>query len=81
VSVSVMVLVLQVTPVNPQGGSMYETPKLVRFGSFRDLTLQTPSDCTNGGTVPKPWTFKTAPFTDSFVPGGTDDGCPAVARS
>lgn len=74
-----MVLVLQVTASNPKGGSMYETPKLVRFGKFRDLTLQgTPSDCTVGGTVPKPWTFKTFPNTDSFVPGGVNDGCPDV---
>ena len=81
VAVSVMVLVLQVTQMNPQGGRMYESPKLVRFGSFRELTLQV-SDCTNGGTAPQPWTFKNQPNADSFVPvGNDDDGCPTVARS
>ena len=72
-----MVLVLHVMALNPKGGSMYETPKLVRFGKFRDLTLQT-TDCTNGGTAPKPWSFKTFPNADSFVPGGVNDNCPAV---
>jgi hypothetical protein len=57
---------------------MYETPELVRFGKFRDLTLQSQgTNCTNDGSVPKPWSFKTHPTYDSFVPNGTDDGCPA----
>ena len=55
---------------------MYESPKLVRFGNFRDLTQQSPTDCTNGGTVPKPWLFKTHPNFDTFVPTGINDGCP-----
>jgi hypothetical protein len=54
---------------------MYESPKLVRFGSFRDLTLQQPIDCTTG--VPKPWHHKTHPTFDSLVPLGVNDGCPA----
>lgn len=58
---------------------MYESPKLVRFGTFRDLTLQS-EPCVVG--VPKPWTSKNAPTFDSFFPqGSTSDGCPVEARS
>ena len=56
---------------------MYEAPKLVRFGKFRDLTLQQTTDCTNGGTAPKPWTFKTFPNFDPYVPNGQNDNCAA----
>lgn len=56
---------------------MYETPKLIRFGSFRDLTLQTV------GCPGIPSNQKNTNIVDpAFGPGaGTvDDGCP-VARS
>ena len=56
---------------------MYETPKLVRFGKFRDLTLQA-ADCTTG--VPKPWVHKVNPSFDAALSSGINDGCP-TARS
>ena len=59
---------------------MYQTPQLVRFGTFRELTLQSVTDCTNGGTLQKPWLHKSFPTLDSYIPGGVDDGCP-LARS
>ena len=51
---------------------MYEAPKLVRFGKFRDLTL----DCLG---VP-PYTGKgTGPMIDpAFPTGGPGDRCPEV---
>lgn len=48
---------------------MYETPKLVRYGKFRDLTLQ---DC----QVTTPYTGKNQPTFDALFPLGTNDGCP-----
>jgi len=68
----VTVLDLQETPSNPQGGRMYESPKLVRFGQFRDLTLQPPT-CPGSA-------IKNVPVFDAAIPLGTNDGCP-VARS
>jgi len=48
---------------------MYEAPKLVRFGKFRDLTLQ---DCNPlGGPT------KIHPNADPLFPSGQNDGCPA----
>ena len=52
---------------------MYESPKLVRFGKFRDLTLQA-----SGCLTQAPWTGKDEPTFDSIFPTGTNDGCPAV---
>ena len=43
---------------------MYETPKLERFGSFRELTLQ-------GSLKVNP------PFDPALPGGGTNDGLPA----
>ncbi|CAG1772919.1 hypothetical protein BAC2_03246 [uncultured bacterium] len=51
---------------------MYESPKLVRYGQFRDLTLQS-----SGCLLQKPWTGKDQPTFDSFFPNGVNDGCPA----
>lgn len=51
---------------------MYEAPKLVRFGQFRDLTLQT-----SGCLLVKPYTGKDQPTFDNLFPQGTNDGCPA----
>jgi len=48
---------------------MYESPKLVRFGQFRDLTLQ---GACPGGIV------KNLPVFDAAFPLGTNDGCPDV---
>lgn len=48
---------------------MYEAPKLVRFGKFRDLTLQVVCDPTGGPT-------KVNPFSDPIAPDGQNDGCP-----
>jgi hypothetical protein len=53
---------------------MYESPKLVRFGQFRDLTLQ------GGCLTQAPWTGKNQDTYDSLFPKGNDDGCPP-ARS
>ena len=48
---------------------MYKSPKLVRFGSFRDLTRQDAA-CPNNQKI--------NPFYDvALFNGGTDDGCPA----
>jgi hypothetical protein len=47
---------------------MYETPKLVRFGKFRDLTLQT--SCPTSGPG------KNYPSFDPLFPQGQNDGCP-----
>ena len=47
---------------------MYEAPKLVRFGKFRDLTLQV-CDPTGGPT-------KSFANTDIAFPTGQSDGCP-----
>jgi hypothetical protein len=68
-----MVLDLHVTVLNLQGGKMYEAPKLVRFGQFRDLTLQT--SCPTSGPG------KTFPNFDPLYPTGVNDGCPTPARS
>jgi hypothetical protein len=46
---------------------MYEAPKLVRFGRFRDLTLQT---CPSSGPG------KDQNFFDPLFPQGQNDGCP-----
>lgn len=51
---------------------MYESPKLVRFGSFRELTQQT-----QGCLTQYPWTGKDQPTFDSIFPNGVNDGCPA----
>ena len=50
---------------------MYEAPKLVRFGKFRDLTLQVVCD-PNGGPT------KVYANFDINFPNGQDDGCPVV---
>lgn len=53
---------------------MYQTPKLVRYGAFRELTLQNPG--TSCPTVPM--NQKIDPSLDAlFGPGQTNDGCPA----
>lgn len=52
---------------------MYEAPKLVRFGKFRDLTLQTAPCDPNGGPT------KTFNNFDINFPTGQSDGC--LARS
>jgi hypothetical protein len=52
---------------------MYEAPRLVKYGQFRDLTQQT---C----LTTSPYTGKDQPTFDSIFPAGTNDGCPA-ARS
>ena len=49
---------------------MYEAPKLVRYGQFRDLTLQVCDP--NGGPT------KIHPDFDINFPTGIGDGCPAV---
>ena len=50
---------------------MYETPKLVRYGSFRELTL-VPQGC----MTQAPWTGKDQPTFDPLFPNGQNDGCP-----
>lgn len=57
---------------------MYQAPRLVRFGHFRDLTLQQIPDCSTG--VPQPWLHKNTQNLDSFFPQGINngDGCPDV---
>ena len=53
---------------------MYEAPRLVKYGQFRDLTLQTQTCMTT-----PPYTGKTAATFDSIFPvGQTNDGCPEV---
>jgi hypothetical protein len=53
---------------------MYEAPRLVKYGQFRDLTLQTQTCLTT-----PPYTGKTAATFDSIFPvGQTNDGCPEV---
>ena len=47
---------------------MYETPRLVKFGQFRELTLQR---C----LTQAPWTGKDQPTFDAIFPTGTNDGC------
>ena len=49
---------------------MYEAPRLVKYGQFRDLTQQ---QC----LLVKPYTGKTENTFDSLFPNGQDDGCPA----
>ena len=49
---------------------MYEAPKLVRFGKFRDLTLQVCDP--NGGPT------KVTNNYDIAFPNGQNDGCPTV---
>jgi hypothetical protein len=57
---------------------MYEAPKLVRFGQFRDLTLQIDDpNCLKTA----PWTNKNVNTFDSIFPFGTNDGCAQVVRS
>lgn len=51
---------------------MYEAPRLVKFGRFRDLTLQTQCLTT------APWTGKTVNTSDILFPQGQNDGCPDV---
>jgi hypothetical protein len=51
---------------------MYESPVLVRYGTFRDLTLQTQT-CL---TVP-PYTGKSTRFADAVL-GTQGEGCPQV---
>ena len=48
---------------------MYEAPKLVRFGKFRDLTLQVPPCNPNGGPT------KIYNNFDINFPNGQSDGC------
>jgi hypothetical protein len=56
---------------------MYQAPKLVRYGTFRELTLQNPG--TSCPTVPL--VQKIDPSLDAaFGPGQTNDGCPQFAR-
>ena len=50
---------------------MYEAPQLVRFGKFRDLTLQYVCD-PNGGPT------KVYSNFDINFPNGQDDGCATV---
>jgi hypothetical protein len=51
---------------------MYETPKLIRYGSFRELTLQT-SACPQIPLNQKTFVV----FDPVFGPGqGPNDGCP-----
>jgi hypothetical protein len=47
---------------------MYEAPKLVRYGKFRDLTLQTPCNPSGGPT-------KVYNNYDINFPTGQSDGC------
>ena len=59
---------------NPKEDLMYQTPKLVRYGGFRELTLQTGASQCNPPTVPS---LKNDPSLDpAFGPGQTNDGCP-----
>jgi len=52
---------------------MYQSPKLVRFGQFRDLTLQ--AQCSTPGP-------KNQPVQDAAYPlGSTNDGCQPDPRS
>ena len=53
---------------------MYQTPRLVKFGQFRELTLQ------SGCQLTAPYSGKDQPQFDALFPLGTDDGCPP-ARS
>ena len=53
---------------------MYESPKLVTFGQFRDLTLQTPC------MKVSPWTGKRFATFDPVFPSA-GEGCEAVVRS
>jgi hypothetical protein len=48
---------------------MYEAPRLVKFGQFRDLTLQS---C----PTQAPFTGKNQSTYDSLFPNGQSDGCP-----
>jgi hypothetical protein len=66
-----MVSLLHVTVPTPKGGLMYQTPRLVKFGQFRELTLQ------SGCQLTAPFTGKDQPTFDSLFPNGVDDGCPA----
>jgi hypothetical protein len=50
---------------------MYEAPRLVKYGQFRDLTQQT---C----LTTAPYTGKTQNTVDSIFPNGINDGCPEV---
>ena len=47
---------------------MYESPKLVRFGQFRELTQEV---CLRQ----YPWTGKMNDTYDPMFPKGTNDGC------
>ena len=49
---------------------MYEAPRLVKYGQFRDLTQQ---QC----MLTKPYTGKDVNTFDSLFPNGINDGCPA----
>jgi hypothetical protein len=51
---------------------MYESPVLVRYGTFRDLTLQTQVCLTT-----PPYTGKSTRNADPFL-GTLGEGCPAV---
>lgn len=50
---------------------MYEAPRLVKFGQFRDLTLQSQTCLTQA-----PWTGKDQDTFDPLFPQGQNDGCP-----
>lgn len=56
---------------------MYSTPKLVRFGNFRDLTRQSDGPCPNDPQID--WLTKGYPTADILVQNGANvgDGCPA----
>jgi hypothetical protein len=50
---------------------MYEAPRLDRFGTFRELTLQAPP----GVICTPPRNFKIYTATDYIAVVGQDDGC------
>lgn len=54
---------------------MYSTPKLLRYGKFRELTMQQ-QPCSDPSID---WTGKTYPSADVVLNLGADnsDGCPA----
>ena len=50
---------------------MYEAPRLIKYGQFRDLTLQAAPCQTTA-----PYTGKTVNTFDALFPTGQNDGCP-----
>ena len=51
---------------------MYEAPRLIKYGQFRDLTLQTAPGC----QLTFPYTGKNVNTYDALFPTGQNDGCP-----